>query len=272
VPYLVLADAYTGTSSLSRLTDDVVNRHISANEAINRSNITHFILAREAYDSNMILLRDWTTVLTMAAPNVATAYTQLHSPGNPTSPYKTYGRDRAIRVKVLSIVLIPSDTPGAPPAGATVRFQRSVYNKTTGASAPLDSKIATMSFVYKPNLKMDDQNRVENPLGFQVTAYRVDADYDTPPPAETQSSDATGGAAPTAPTGDAQGTAPAAAPTTDAATTVNTATMAQPPIPDGALPQPPAFAAPAGAPVTSPTAPQATAPAPQSAANGGRRR
>jgi type IV secretion system protein VirB8 len=271
VPYLILADAYTGTSSLSRLTDDVVNRHITASEAINRSNITHFILAREAYDSNMILLRDWTTVLTMAAPNVATAYTQLHSPQNPASPYKTYGRDRAIRVKVLSIVLIPADDPGLPPAGATVRFQRSVYNKVTGVSTPLDSKIATMAFVYKPNLKMDDQNRVENPLGFQVTAYRVDSDYDTPPPAEVQGSDASGAAtAPNTAAGDAQGSAPAtAAPGADAASAVAPTAVPQPPIPaEGVLPPPPVY----GAPATVPVAPQAAAPAPQSAANGGRRR
>jgi type IV secretion system protein VirB8 len=31
---------------------------------------------------------------------------------------------------------------------------------------------------------MDDQNRIENPLGFWVTSYRVDDDYATAPPAE----------------------------------------------------------------------------------------
>ena len=49
---------------------------------------------------------------------------------------------------------------------------------------PLDNKIATIEFTYKPNLRMDDQNRIENPLGFQVTGYRVDNDYGSLPPAE----------------------------------------------------------------------------------------
>ncbi|UPG84667.1 type IV secretion system protein [Luteibacter aegosomatis] len=183
VPYLIMADAYTGTSSLSQLTDDVLNRQLTARDAINRSNITHFIMAREAYDYDMILLRDWDTVMTMSSQKLATEYMALNSSRNPAAPFKTYGRDRAIRVKILSIVMIPSETPGAPPIGATVRFQRSVYNKTTGTSTPLDNKIATMSFVYKPNLRMDDRYRVENPLGFQVTGYRVDNDYaDSPPP------------------------------------------------------------------------------------------
>src|SRR6478735_6983834 len=68
VPFLVMADAYTGTSTLARLTDDIVNQRISASEAINRSNIAHFVLARESYDLALTNLRDWTTVLTMSSP------------------------------------------------------------------------------------------------------------------------------------------------------------------------------------------------------------
>src|SRR3546814_18649104 len=61
---------------------------------------------------------------------------------------------------------------GKTPRGATVRFQRSLYNKQNGATRPLDNKIATIAFTYKQNLEMDDQSRVENPLGFWVTSYR----------------------------------------------------------------------------------------------------
>lgn len=197
VPYLILADAYSGTSSLSRLTDDVVNRQITASEAVNRSNVAHFILAREAYDLALTNLRDWPTVLTMASPDVAQAYMDLHAMSNDQAPFKVYGKNRAIRVKILSIVLIGGGN-GQTPKGATVRFQRSVYDKVNGSTYPLDNKIATMEFTYKPNLRMDDQNRIENPLGFQVTSYRVDNDYGSPPPAESTD--------PNAPT------APAAAP------------------------------------------------------------
>lgn len=180
VPYLVMADAYTGTSTVARLNDDALNRRISTSEAINRSNVAHFVLARESYDAALINLRDWATVLTMASPGVAAAYTALHAPTNANSPYNTYGRDKAIRVKILSIVLIGGN-PNTAPKGATVRFQRSLYDKLTGASHTLDSKIATLEFTYKANLKMDEQYRIENPLGFQVTSYRVDSDYATAP-------------------------------------------------------------------------------------------
>ncbi|PTR33084.1 type IV secretion system protein VirB8 [Luteibacter sp. OK325] len=183
IPFVVLVDPYSGTSSISRLRDDVLDQRITSSESVNRSNIAHFVLAREAYDLAITNMRDWPTVMTMAAPDVAGPYMRLHSAGNENSPFKTYGKVKAIRVKILSIVLIGGGQGGTP-KGATVRFQRTVYDKTTGAATPLDSKIATMEFVYKANLRMDDQSRVENPLGFQVTSYRVDNDFGSAPPVE----------------------------------------------------------------------------------------
>lgn len=185
VPFLIMADAYTGTSTVARLTDDVVNQRITASEAINRSNVAHFVLARESYDLALTNLRDWTTVLTMSAPGVGNAYKGLHAPTNAGSPFSLYGKDRAIRVKILSIVLIGGGGNN-PPKGATVRFQRSIFDKQSGGMRPLDSKIATLEFTYKPHLKMEERLRIENPLGFQVTSYRVDNDYASAPPEETR--------------------------------------------------------------------------------------
>ncbi|WP_324148488.1 type IV secretion system protein [Dyella sp.] len=185
VPYIIMADAYTGTSTITRLTDDVANHQLSTSEAINRSNVAHFILARESYDVAMMNLRDWTATLTMSSPEVAAPYRALHAPNNPNSPYATYGKDRAIRIKILSITLIGGSANQAP-QGATVRFQRSLYNKQTGASQLLDNKIANLQFTYKSNLQMDEQARIENPLGFQVTSYRVDNDYATAAPDEVR--------------------------------------------------------------------------------------
>lgn len=202
VPYLVMADAYTGTSTVARLTDDMTHRRISTSEAINRSNVAHFVLARESYDLAMLNLGDWATVQTMSSPGVRAAYTRLYSSTNPDNLYKRYGKDTAIRVKLLSIVLTGGG-PGVTPKGATVRFQRSLYDKQTGSTRPLDNKIATLAFTYKTNLDMDDQSRIQNPLGFWITDYRVDDDYSSSPPGETLQTDAS-----SAP---GQGTAPATA-------------------------------------------------------------
>ena len=183
VPYLVMADAYTGTATVARLDGDFAMRGITTREAVNRSNVAHFVLARESYDLALVNLRDWKTVQTMASPGVKAEYTAMFSSNNPDSWVKQYGPNQSIRVKLLSIQLIGGG-PGTTPRGATVRFQRVLFNKSNGGSRTLDNKIATIEFTYKQNLEMDDENRIENPLGFWVTSYRVDDDYATAPPAE----------------------------------------------------------------------------------------
>lgn len=183
VPYLVMADAYTGTATVAHLAGQFGPHGITANEAINRSNVAHFVLARESYDLATLTLGDWKTVQTMASSGVKAEYVAQYSSQNPDSLYKQLGKDRAIRVRLLSVVLLGGGH-GRTPRGATVRFQRSVYDKATGVTRPLDNKIATIAFSYKPNLEMDDQSRIENPLGFWVDSYRVDNDYAAAPPPE----------------------------------------------------------------------------------------
>jgi type IV secretion system protein VirB8 len=183
VPYLVMADAYTGTATVARLDGDFAMRGITTREAVNRSNVAHFVLARESYDQALVNLRDWKTVQTMASGDVKAEYMAMFSSTNPDSWVKQYGPYQSIRIKLLSIQLVGGGH-GKTPRGATVRFQRSLFNKSNGATRTLDNKIATIEFTYKQNLEMDDQNRIENPLGFWVTSYRVDDDYATAPPAE----------------------------------------------------------------------------------------
>ena len=182
VPYLVMADPYTGTASVARLGGPLGERDVTTEEAINKSNVAQFILSRESYDSGLIGQRNWRTTLSMAGPAVSPAYTSLHAEANPQRPFRIYGGSKAVHVRILSIVLVGGGE-GRRPTGATVRFQRSVYDKSNGRSQPLDSKIATMEFTYDPNLRLNDEDRLLNPLGFRVVNYRVDNDFAQTPAA-----------------------------------------------------------------------------------------
>jgi len=177
VPYIVMADAYTGTATVARLQGDFYNQQITSSEAINRSNVAQYVTARESYDSEIMSLRDWNLVFIMSTPAVGAGHRQLYMENNPESPYVKYGKGRAIRVKILSITPLGM-RPSGGFRGAAVRIQRSLYEKTTGVSSFLDNKLVTMAFAYNDDLKMDEQDRLQNPLGFQVTEYRVDNDYD----------------------------------------------------------------------------------------------
>lgn len=183
VPYLVMADPYTGTATVARLVGDFQDPTITVQEAVNKSNAAQFVMARESYDTGVIGQQNWRQTLAMAGARVAPAFRALHAETNPRRPYNQYGNKFAIRIRILSISLIRG-AQGRPPRGATVRFQRSLFNKLEGSSQVMDGKIATMEFIYDPELKFDERDRLLNPLGFLVTDYRVDNDYGVPPAPE----------------------------------------------------------------------------------------
>lgn len=185
VPYLVMADPYTGTASVARLTGNFNEQDVTMEEAINKSNVAQFVLARESYDSGLIGQRNWRTTLSMAGPAVAPAYIALHAEHNPQRPFRLYGTGRSVRTRILSIVLIGSGE-GRRPSGATVRFQRSLYDRSNGRIEPLDARIATLEFSYNADLRLNDEDRLLNPLGFRVTHYRVDNDFAAAPVPERE--------------------------------------------------------------------------------------
>jgi type IV secretion system protein VirB8 len=208
-PFIVMADPYTGNVQASRLVPDVMDKTITANEAINRANVERYVLARETYDADQVFtpLGGWRQVHVSSTTAVSSAYRSAYAKNNPASPINTYGRQTALRVKILSTVLVRT-ADGKGFRGATVRFQRFQYDKKNGSTQPLDNKLATIDYTYNNNLKFDDQDRVINPLGFQVTSYRLDDDAATLPVAETRVS-AGNTAAPVAPAPDqAQQVAP----------------------------------------------------------------
>lgn len=181
VPYLVMADPYSGNVAASRLVPNVMDKQITSNEAINRSNVHRFVMARESWDSDR-RYSDWRLPYLMGTGEVVTELRAQNQKSSSTNPANIYGQKAAIRVRILSAVL--SRRPDGGFSGATVRFQRSLFDKSSGATRVLDSKIATLAFTYTRNLKLDDADRVQNPLGFQVTSYRVDNDVAALPPAE----------------------------------------------------------------------------------------
>ncbi|WP_448979630.1 virB8 family protein [Neisseria sp.] len=192
-PYLVMADVYTGQATVAKLVGDWNNLDITKNEAVNKSNISNFIIARESFDSQIIYDNDWATVYSMSVSSVSDSYRNQMNKGNPNSPFNIYGSTQSIRVKILSIVLNNSGKADGRDASATVRFQRFLLNKSTGMSTFIDSNVATLTYTYNSNLKMDEKYRLKNPLGFQVLSYRVDPDASESPVQDLSSDYLSGG-------------------------------------------------------------------------------
>jgi type IV secretion system protein VirB8 len=121
-------------------------------------------------------LRDWELVFVMSTDPVAQSMRVRYAGNNPQNPFVMYGRERAIRVKILSITPLGAE-PNGSFRGASVRIQRSLLDKRTGVATYLDNQLVTMRFGYNQNLALSEQDRILNPLAFQVTEYRVDNDY-----------------------------------------------------------------------------------------------
>lgn len=209
-PYLIMADMTSGTATLARLSETGSFDRMSANKAVNNSNVAQYVIARESYEPGGVVSdRDRRVVYTMSSSEVRNAYLAGRTASNPESPAAKYGRRYAIRVRISSLVLEDA-LPGRPPPGAVVRFQRSLYDTETGVVRLLDNKIATMQFTYMPEIKLNERDSIVNPLRFHVTRYRVDQDFSTPspeyqaPPGGQTSPDSAGGN-PAVPPIDAQG-------------------------------------------------------------------
>lgn len=177
-PFLVLVDPYSGNVQTSRLVPSVLDRTITKSEAVTRANVQRFVLARESYDWDTLTRRygDWQTAYLMASPAVGVQMREEYNRKNPDSPINLYGKTDAIRIQILSTTVVGSGR-GNNTGTATVRFQRSVFNKPSGTVKFLDNKLATLTFRYNDNLRLNDEQRVINPLGFQVVSYKVDNDY-----------------------------------------------------------------------------------------------
>ena len=187
VPYVVVADRDTGFSTVSRLEGDFKNNKITASEAINKSNVAQYVIARESYDWELTNINGWGKVLAMSDAKVATDYKNQFLEDFPQNPNKIYGRALSVRTKIRNITLAYTDGRQNTPTGATVNYDRYLFDKSKGSLQPLDRQMATMTFEYRPNLKMAEGYRYDNPLGFQVTNYQVETDNIAKPTMELPS-------------------------------------------------------------------------------------
>lgn len=103
----------------------------------------------------------------MSTTEVSDSYRNLMNKSNPNSPFNLYGSSQSIRVKILSIVLNDSGISDGRNSSATVRFQRFLLNKSTGVSRFIDSNVATLTYTYKNNLKMEEKYRLKIRLVFK---------------------------------------------------------------------------------------------------------
>lgn len=158
-PYVIRVDNSTGAvEAVSKLTAT----SMSGDEAVNKYMAGKYVRAREEYSQQLAQV-NYKTVALMSARPVANIYHDWFRPENPQSPLKIYSGSGTVNVRLLNISFLS-------PNIASIRYEKTVRNNETVTRS---TWLATVTFRYS-NAPMSEDDRLVNPLGFEVTDYRTD--------------------------------------------------------------------------------------------------
>jgi type IV secretion system protein VirB8 len=143
------------------VTKGLYQGNLTQDEAITQANLVRYVSLRESYNPS-ILRENYDLVLLMSQGSALQEFQQLWNGKNPNNPSIVYGRKAGIDIKIQSVSFLNEKT-------ASIRFQRELKeNNQTKISHW--TAIIDYQYAQKP-MKMSE--RFLNPLGFQVTSYRI---------------------------------------------------------------------------------------------------
>ena len=170
----IVVDKTTGETTIQqRLAAETV----PAQEALDKHNLAVFVRAREGY-SWWWLQRDFDQVARMAVPTVFADYSRQFD--GDTAVQKKLAANEEWRIHIVGVRLSPSGRRGNK-GDATVTYDKVVRQTERNLPDVTTRHVASVVFEYQPKVFAKEKDRLENPLGFVVTAYRSDPEINTPP-------------------------------------------------------------------------------------------
>ena len=147
-------------------------------DALDKHNLAVFVRAREGY-SWWFLQRDFDQVARMAVPSVFADYNRQFD-GESALQKKLAGTEEW-RINVIGVRLAPSGRRGNGGV-ASVSYEKVVHLTDRNLPDVTTRHAASVVFEYQPKVLAKEKDRIENPFGFVVTAYRSDPEINTAPP------------------------------------------------------------------------------------------
>lgn len=201
-PMAVVVDRSTGQSQvISRVSD----ADVPSLAVLDQHNAASYVRAREAYHP-ALLQRDYDAVARMTTPDAFKPYNERYT--GERAQHRVLGTSQEHRITVISARPTQLATPTTQ-GEMVVTFDREV-RYAHGQSPVLTRHLATLRYEYRPGAMTQEIDRIENPFGFLVSAYRVDTELAAPQPIPAFSPST--GAGPGAATTPATVAVPAAAP------------------------------------------------------------
>ena len=163
VPYTLLVDKQTGyVEELKPLE----RKTITPDSALVRSFLVQYVIARESFDVDS-LKDSYRKVALWSADAARSRYVAATQASNPESALATLPRRAIVEVKLRSVSSLGPQT-------SLVRF--STIRTDPGAQAGVPQDWAAVIKYKFSGASMTAEDRMINPLGFQVTRYRRDAE------------------------------------------------------------------------------------------------
>jgi type IV secretion system protein VirB8 len=160
VPYLYAFDQATGEitkiGSLEKTT-------LSDNWELARYFLIHYVVNYESYNSDNMDL-PYQLVWAQSSEEMRKRFEAQMNSSNPDSPYKRFGKDKFITVKVTSVNRLNDNT-------VDIKFQKTLHDKTT-STEQVNYKEAIVKWQFtqaETTQKMLDRD----PLGFKVNYYQT---------------------------------------------------------------------------------------------------
>ncbi|WP_439295220.1 virB8 family protein [Lonepinella sp. BR2882] len=163
-PFAIRVDNNTGFTDIVKPLKNA--EETSYGEELDKYWLARFITERESYDWSLIQT-SYDAVKLFSTPNIFAEYNTYIT--SPVSPVNLFKQSKKIKVDVLSVTFVRDV--------GQIRFSKTVLTDSGEAdmNIPKTYWLATASFDYKHKITLEQERRV-NPLGFQVTGYRVDAE------------------------------------------------------------------------------------------------
>ena len=170
VPYVFAIDKTSGNVEFVSAAD---NRSVMGyQELLDKHWATKYVTARESYFYKL-LQTDYDNVLAMSGEDVARQYAKQFEGVDAID--KKLGANIEIKTKIISVTLA-HDAIGSK---AVVRFEKTMRRGQAEISEPPQYFVATFAYEYKPSMFGQEKDLIQNPLGYRVTSYRVDAEINS---------------------------------------------------------------------------------------------
>lgn len=158
VPYVTQVDKVTGDSVILQ----TGNRTVGTDEIVDKHWIQAFAIARSRYVFKL-LQADYDTVQSLTDGTTWNAYAAQFDGRDAID--KKYGDSLEVIPRVLSITVASGGI-------ATIRLERETRGQST--EPKIERFVGTMRYTYEPKLLAKESERIRNPFGFKVLAYKMD--------------------------------------------------------------------------------------------------